>query len=453
MKNVKLIEVSHPEFETVNKKYKGSLTEKLEDGDIVITNPTFDDVDKIVIFDADKKLEADGPIGLQDFGKSIKGETITILSASDVAHDVTGGIMLGYEVPGLLKTDEKSLNAQRPVVLDADGNDIEYAYDIDGVLLARELANLPGNHLNPFIYMRRITDTFKKLDNVTVKSMDKASLQSAGFNTLLSVAQGSDNDPYVVTIEYKGDPASDAFELAYVGKGVTFDSGGISLKPGSKMHEMKMDMGGSAAVVGAMYNLAKSRAEVNVVAIVGLVENMPSGRAIKPGDVVTSLSGKTVENHNTDAEGRLVLCDLITHIQNEYPTVSKMVDVATLTGAILVALADEYAGLFSNSTEFADRIRDNNPGEKYWRMPMGKVFAKQLDSNVADMKNIGNGHPGSTTAAEFLYKFVNEGVAWAHLDIAGTGMVGGKGTGFGVRTLTDIASVMGDYPIDDDMKY
>jgi len=451
MNKVKVVELKHKEFKRLNKLYNGKLKSSIEDGKYSFRN-VLEEGETVHLYDADVVKD------LEEYGATVSGEEVTVYSTPEDATKIATGVKLTFTNDSLLKTDGKENKA--PVVLDGQGEPV-YTHCTRGVHVARKLANLPGNHLTPTLYTDEIKDAFSELphtllNNVRIKVLNKTDLVVNRFNTLLSVAQGSDEEPRVVVIEYKGNPSSDEFKMAYVGKGVTFDSGGISLKPGSKMHEMKMDMGGSAAVVGAMLNIVESQPEVNVVAIVGLVENMPSGKAIKPGDVVTSMSGKTVENHNTDAEGRLVLCDLITYIQNEYESVDKIVDIATLTGAIVVSLADQYAGLFTNSTEFGEKITDTGAEhkERYWRMPMGKEFAKQLDSNVADMKNIGNGHPGSTTAAEFLYKFVNDGVAWAHLDIAGTGMIGGKGTGFGVRTLTHLAGASTfEYPIDEEMKY
>ena len=268
-----------------------------------------------------------------------------------------------------------------------------------------------------------------------------------GLNLLLSVGQGSARDSYVVVMEHMNGIAGDA-PIALVGKGVTFDTGGISLKPGRGMGDMKYDMGGSAAVVGAMHAIASKKLKKNVVGIVGLVENMPDGTAIKPGDVVTSLSGQTVENLNTDAEGRLVLADILTYVQNEYSP-GAIIDLATLTGAIVATLGHEMAGLFTNSTELGDAIIKNGKesGEGFFRMPMGKNWNKMISSPIADMQNIGGPFGGSTTAAEFLYRYVDNKTPWAHLDIAGMAWnekgdaVTPKGAvGFGVQTLYNVVS-------------
>lgn len=443
MKTTKIVEVGTKEYKAIAKEYN-KLKDKLKDGRLDISAPPFDDdVDTIIIFevgeDADYVAE----------GKKLANGSDKYIVCSTDNTAIGSGITLGTKLVGQFKAEPPKL----PEIVDTDGNAIE-SVGTEGTLLARELGNMPANHLTPRLYAQRIRDEFKGYDNVVVDVIAQADLEELGMNTLLSVGHGSDEDSYVVTIEYKGTDGD--IETAIVGKGVTFDTGGISLKPGAKMHEMKMDMCGSAAVVGAMKDLANEKAKVNVVAIVGLVENMPSGRAVKPGDVVTSYKGITVENHNTDAEGRLVLCDLIAFIQDEYKSVNKVVDIATLTGAILVSLADQYAGFFTNSVDMYRAFKEHETkDERYWLMPMGPEFAKQLDSNVADIKNLGNGHPGSTTAAEFLYKFVDEGVSWAHLDVAGTAMVGGEATGFGVKSLAEFVRNYSttSFDIDEDMKY
>lgn len=328
------------------------------------------------------------------------------------------------------------------------------------VNFARDLVSEPGNVLYPEEYAHRIMENMP--DGMTVKVYGQRQLEKMGFNLLLSVGQGSEKDSHVVVMEWMNGKSEDPV-TALVGKGVTFDTGGISLKPSKGMGDMKYDMGGSAAVVGAMHAIGSQNLKKNVVGIVGLVENMPSGSAIKPGDVVTSLSGMTVENLNTDAEGRLVLADLLTHVQREYDP-NTVVELSTLTGAIQVALGNEMAGMFTNSTELAERITDagNGRDEKFYRMPMGKVFNDMIDSDIADMKNISNGGPGSTTAAEFLYRFVDNKRAFAHLDIAGKAWENhGKpltpkgAAGFGVRTLHDLVrfSSNKDLAVDEDMDY
>ena len=309
------------------------------------------------------------------------------------------------------------------------------------VHIARDLVTEPGNALYPEEYAQRINETLTPL-GVRVRVIYQRELERIGMDMLLSVGLGSENNSAVVIMEHLHGP-KDEQPIALVGKGVTFDTGGISLKPGRNMGDMKYDMGGSAAVVGAMHAIADKKLKKNVVGIVGLVENMPDGKAIKPGDVVRSLSGQYVENLNTDAEGRLVLGDILTYVQSEYNP-GAIIDLATLTGAIVATLGNEMAGLFTNSDGLEKAIIENGElgGEGYFRMPMGKNWAKMIESPIADFQNIGGPYGGSTTAAEFLYKFVDKKTAWAHLDIAGMcwsksgNATTPKGAvGFGVKTL------------------
>ena len=309
------------------------------------------------------------------------------------------------------------------------------------VHFARDLITEPGNALYPEEYAHRINETLTPL-GVRVRIIYQRELERIGMDMLLSVGLGSENNSAVVIMEHLHGPEGEQ-PIALVGKGVTFDTGGISLKPGRNMGDMKYDMGGSAAVVGAMHAIASQKVKRNVVGIVGLVENMPDGKAIKPGDVVRSLSGQYVENLNTDAEGRLVLGDILTYVQSEYNP-GAIIDLATLTGAIVATLGNEMAGLFTNSDGLEKAIIENGElgGEGYFRMPMGKNWAKMIKSPIADFQNIGGPYGGSTTAAEFLYKFVDKKTAWAHLDIAGMcWSKSGNATtpegavGFGVKTL------------------
>jgi len=328
------------------------------------------------------------------------------------------------------------------------------------VYFARDLITEPGNVLYPEEYAQRIYETLTPM-GVVVKIIPQKMLERMGFDLLLSVGQGSVKDSQVVIMEWMQGGKKPT--KALVGKGVTFDTGGISLKPSAGMGDMKYDMGGSAAVVGAMHAIASKGVKENVVGIVGLVENMPDGNAIKPGDVVKSFSGMTVENLNTDAEGRLVLADILTHVQREYSP-GLIIDLATLTGAIVAALGNDIAGLFTNSSELGNTIDalGSNNGEHFWRMPMGQDWNKMLDSQIADMKNISGGrNGGATTAAEFLYRFVDSKTPWAHLDIAGVcwdekgkPTVPAGAVGFGVRTLLDLVKEdTGRFEIDEDMNY
>ncbi len=308
-----------------------------------------------------------------------------------------------------------------------------------GVFVARDLVNEPGNSLGPVEFAHR-TRKLEKL-GVSVKILDENEMAGLGMNALLAVGQGSEQESRLAVMQWNGLDSKDK-PLAIVGKGVSFDSGGISIKPSSGMEDMKGDMGGAACVTGLMHTLARRKAKVNVVGVIGLVENMPDGKAQRPGDVVTSMSGQTIEVINTDAEGRLVLADALTYtIETLKPRL--VIDLATLTGAILVALGKEYAGLFSNNDRLAGRLlkAGEKSGEKLWRMPLGKKYDKLIDSRIADMKNTGGRLAGSTTAAQFLKRYVGE-TPWAHIDIAGTAMSSPKtdintswGSGFGVRLL------------------
>ena len=310
----------------------------------------------------------------------------------------------------------------------------------DGIFLARDLVNEPPNILYPEEFARRARARLSKL-GVKVEILGEAEMKKQGFGALLGVGQGSARDSQVVVMRWDGGKDGEA-PVCLVGKGVSFDSGGISLKPGEGMQDMKGDMGGAAAVVGAMHALAARKARVNAVGIIGLVENMPDGNAYRPGDILTSMSGQTIEMINTDAEGRLVLADILWYARDHFkPKV--MVNLATLTGAIMVALGQEHAGLFSNNDDLAKGLTEAGlaTGEKVWRMPLTPEYDKLMDSQFADMKNAGGRYGGAITAAQFLQRFVGD-TPWAHLDVAGTAMNSTKGdlnrswgAGWGVRLL------------------
>ncbi|MCF6214830.1 MAG: leucyl aminopeptidase [Emcibacter sp.] len=313
----------------------------------------------------------------------------------------------------------------------------------DGVEFARDLVTEPGNVIYPESYAEKI----KELSGigVDVELLDEDAMEELGMGALLGVGQGSACESHLVIMRWDGSENVDEPPVAFVGKGVTFDTGGISLKAGSGMEDMKFDMGGSAAVVGAMKALAGRNAPVNVVGVVGLVENMPSSTAQRPGDVVTSMSGQTIEIINTDAEGRLVLADALWYTQDRFkPKV--VLDLATLTGAIMVALGQEYAGIFSNNDELSEKLIEagRQVDEPVWRMPLGNAYDKQINSKIADMKNMGGKYAGSIAAAQFLQRFVND-VPWVHIDIAGTAwktetsdMADRGATGYGVRLLDQL---------------
>ncbi len=315
-------------------------------------------------------------------------------------------------------------------------------YICNGVFLTRDLVSEPANILFPESFAQRC----RELESlgVRVKVLGVEEMKKLGMHALLGVGQGSANESRVVAMEWMGGKKNDA-PVCFVGKGVTFDSGGISLKPGPGMWDMKWDMGGAGAVTGALMALAGRKAKANVVGIIGLVENMPDGNAQRPGDIVTSMSGQTIEVLNTDAEGRLVLADILWWAQEVYKP-KTMIDLATLTGAIIVALANEFGGLFANNETLAGQLLEAGEasGDLLWRMPLTKAFDEMIKSDVADMKNIGGKEGPSSSAAAFLARFVKPGVAWAHLDIAGKAWTDKdqsptpKGaTGYGVRLLNE----------------
>ena len=314
----------------------------------------------------------------------------------------------------------------------------------EGTFFARDLVSEPGNVLHPDEYSKRIISLRKF--GLKVKTFNEKQLKKLGMNTLLGVGQGSIRGSYLVTIEWNG-LKDRSKPLAFVGKGVCFDTGGLSLKPAKFMEDMTYDMAGSAVVVGLMKSLALRKAKVNAVGVVGLVENMPGGNAQRPGDIVKSYSGKTVEILNTDAEGRLVLADALTYTEEKFKP-KFIIDLATLTGAIIVSLGSEYAGLFSNDDKLSKQLIEagEDVEEKVWRMPLNKNFDRLIDSKNADMQNINYvGGAGSTTAAQFLQRFILNKTPWAHLDIAGMAfskyggaLNSGGATGYGVRLLNKL---------------
>jgi leucyl aminopeptidase len=312
----------------------------------------------------------------------------------------------------------------------------------EGVFFTRDLVSEPANIIYP-VTLALQAKTLEKL-GVKIQILDEKQMAKLGMGALLGVAQGSAQKPRLVVMRWDGAPrAKDKAPIAFVGKGVTFDTGGISIKPAAGMEDMKWDMGGSGVVIGLMKALAGRKAKVNAVGVVGLVENMPSSTAQRPGDVVTTMSGQTVEVINTDAEGRLVLADAMWYCQDRFKP-HTMIDLATLTGAILVSLGNDNAGLFSNDDEICDWLTSagKSVAEPVWRMPLGESYDKLINSDIADMKNIGGRWGGSITAAQFLQRYVKDGVKWAHLDIAGVTWsskdaptVPKGGTAFGVRLL------------------
>jgi leucyl aminopeptidase len=319
----------------------------------------------------------------------------------------------------------------------------------EGVTLTRRLVSEPANVIYPESFVETVRAEMAAL-GVTVDVLDEAKMKKLGMGALLGVAQGSARPPRLLVMEYQGAANPKAAPLAFVGKGVTFDSGGISIKPAGGMEDMKWDMGGAGVVAGLMKALAGRKAKANVVGLCGLVENMPSGTAQRPGDVVTTMSGQTVEVINTDAEGRLVLADVLSYCQDRFKP-SHIIDLATLTGAIIISLGSEHAGLFSNDDSLAEAItRAGKPvAEPVWRLPLGDGYDRMIRSDIADMKNVGNREAGSITAAQFLQRFIKDGTPWAHIDIAGVTWskkdkptVPKGGTAFGVRLLDRLVAEM-----------
>ncbi|MDQ4419740.1 leucyl aminopeptidase [Sphingobium sp. DEHP117] len=377
---------------------------------------------------------------------SVSFEAAGPVTAAGVARFALGAELRGWRID---KYRTKLTDKQKPTLTTVElvsGADCasEWAHlsaVAEGVRFTRELVAEPANILYPESFVERC----RALESagVTLTVLDEADMAKLGMGALLGVAQGSVRTPRLLAMEWNGTGDAAATPLVLVGKGVTFDTGGISIKPAAGMEDMKWDMGGAGAVAGTMRALAARKAKARVVGICGLVENMPDGNAQRPGDVVTSMSGQTIEVINTDAEGRLVLCDVITWAQQTYKP-EALIDLATLTGAMIVSLGHEYAGLFSNDDGLADDLvaAGKASGDQLWRFPLGDAYDKQIDSPIADMKNTGGRFGGSITAAQFIKRFVDEGVKWAHLDIAGMvwadkpGATWDKGaTGYGVRLL------------------
>lgn len=368
------------------------------------------------------------------------------LSAIEVAHVLLGLRLRNwrYDVYRTKMKDDQKITLEGVTVVGAPhGMEATWADGAalaEGVEFTRELVTEPANILYPESFVERCQERFEGTGAELIV-LDEAEMEKLGMGSLLGVGQGSSRDSRILAIRWNGG-GSEA-PIAFVGKGVTFDTGGISIKPGPGMEDMKWDMGGAGAVAGGMLALVKRKAKANVVGVMGLVENMPDGNAQRPGDVVKSMSGQTIEILNTDAEGRLVLADALHWTQVEFKP-SRIVDFATLTGAIIVSLGHEYAGLFSNDDKLSKDLAEAGEavGDKVWRMPLDKAYDKLIDSPIADMKNIGGKGAGSITAAQFLQRFITDGTPWAHIDIAGMawsekqGRTWDKGaTGYGVRLI------------------
>jgi leucyl aminopeptidase len=407
------------------------------------------------------KLDPAKPDAIESVGGAIHAQLVAAKagSATVIAEVPDGDMASGLAMGALLRSYrfDKYRTVERPdhkppltelVIAAAHPNAARTAFVrdkavADGVFFARDLVSEPPNILFPESYAERIRDRLVPL-GVTVEILGEAKLAKLGMGALLGVGQGSDRETELVVMQYSGAPkVKNKRPVAFVGKGVTFDTGGISLKPGPGMEDMKWDMAGSGAVVGLMAALAGRKAKVNAVGVVALVENMPDGKAQRPGDIVTSMSGQTIEVLNTDAEGRLALADALHYTIDRFKP-QAVIDLATLTGAIIIALGHEFAGMFANDDALADQLfaAGNASGERLWRMPLTEEYNKQIDCDAADMKNIsGDRGAGSAIGAVFLKRFVKD-TPWAHLDIAGVAWskkdkpTAPKGaTAFGVRLL------------------
>ncbi|MBI1620275.1 leucyl aminopeptidase [Aquamicrobium zhengzhouense] len=430
-------------------------------GSVEVLAPHGFDLDRVAVVGVGKLEELDTKawtrIGGAIYSASKKAQEVSVIvdlegatvSADDVAALAQGILLASYTFEKYkTKKDEGKGDADKTAanisILCENPDEAKSAFVAaeavaDGVFLARDLVNEPANILGTAEFAAKA----KELEalGVEVEVLGRDEMERLGMGALLGVAQGSVRPPHLVVMQWKGGKEGEQ-PVAFVGKGVVFDSGGISIKPAGGMEDMKGDMGGAAAVTGLMHALAARKAAANVVGIIGLVENMVDGNAQRPGDIVTSMSGQTIEVLNTDAEGRLVLADAL-HYCNDRFKPRFMVNLATLTGAIIVALGNEHAGLFSNDDDLASQITSAGllTSERVWRMPLDPAYDKLIDSKNADMKNIGGRNGGSITAAQFLKRFVGE-TPWAHLDIAGTAMGSPEseinrswGSGYGVRLL------------------
>jgi leucyl aminopeptidase len=381
------------------------------------------------------------------------GETALALDLTGTGLDAaeTASLLLGLRLRGWrhdayrtrLK-DEQKVTLESVSVVGAPGGAREaWAVEeavAEGVEFTRDLVAEPANKIFPVSFVARCEEAFRGT-GAELTILDEDAMHKLGMGALLGVGQGSEQPSRLLAIRWNGGGGEKP--TVFVGKGVTFDTGGISLKPGPGMEDMKWDMGGAGAVAGAMLALVKRKAKANVIGVVGLVENMPDGKAQRPGDIVTSMSGQTIEVLNTDAEGRLVLCDALYWAQEQYDP-ARIVDFATLTGAMMIALGSEHGGLFANDDALAEQLLASGKavGDKLWRFPLSAEYDKLIDSPIADMKNIGPRFAGSITAAQFLQRFVRKGTPWAHCDIAGMvwadkpGRTWDKGaTGYGVRLI------------------
>jgi leucyl aminopeptidase len=420
---------------------------------LVLPCPSGLDVDRLIVAGTGPEKET-GDCDWTAIGgvimSKLKAETACLLT-EDLPEEAVRGLLLGLQLRAYKfdrhKTKKKDEDETDPrhLVFSFKDSDIfrrcqeDSTAIAEGVILARDLVNAPPNLLGPEEFAAQAQELSSLGVEVTI--LDDTVLHEIGMRALLGVAQGSIRPARVALMHWRGGNESEA-PLAIIGKGVVFDSGGISIKPAANMEDMKGDMGGAACVVGLLHTLARRSAKANVLGVIGLVENMPDGAAQRPGDIVTTLSGQTVEIINTDAEGRLVLADLLWHVRETYKPCA-MINLATLTGAILIALGQDHAGLFANDDALAAELAQAGEvtGERIWRLPLRAPYDKMIDSKFADMKNTGGRFAGAITAAQFLKRFVGD-TPWAHLDIAGTAMSAPQtdinqswGSGWGVRLL------------------
>jgi len=449
----------------LDKASGGLLSEAMEGGrfdgktgqQAVVVLPKGSDARRVVLLGGGKPKKRDAR-ALENIGANLfkavgssgfKSASITAEDAESAARVAAGAKLAAYRFDTYftkLKPDQKpSLSGL--TVLTADPKAAKAAFGpldaaTDGTYLARDLVNLPPNDLYPESFAAKVRELSPL--GLEVEILGEKQMAKLGMGALLGVGQGSVKESQLGIIRWNGGKPGDD-PVILVGKGVCFDTGGISLKPGPNMENMRGDMGGAAAVTGTMRALAQRKAKVNVVGLIGLVENMPDGNAIRPGDILHSASGQTIEVQNTDAEGRLVLCDVLWYAQEHFKP-RAIVDLATLTGAIVVSLGHHHAGMFTDSDELAAELTKAGlaEGERVWRMPLGAEYDVQIKSKFADMRNIGGPAAGSITAAQFLKRFVKDGVKWAHLDIAGVAWVEGEkaptdpswASGYGPRLLS-----------------
>lgn len=455
----------------VNRKLNGLLAELRDTeecqgkpGEVTaIYRPPQLKVDRLILVGVGKREEFD-TASIRNFSmqavRQVKTSTLakvaffrrSAIDASLAAEAAVQGIILATYQGDDYKTQEKSRDLIEEIIFatdeDVDTAQVEAAIRRGEILarstnLARRLANQPGNRINPALLAEEARQVAEKY-GLEIEVWGEPEMQKKEMNAILAVARGSDEPARFIVLKHLGDPRSDARPIVFIGKGVTFDSGGLSLKPAQSMEEMKSDKAGACAVLGAMQAVAELQVKKNVIGLIPAVENLPSGRAQRPGDVIRSMSGKTIEVINTDAEGRLILADALHYARSFDPQC--IIDIATLTGACIVALGHVRAGLFCNNEALYNHLLKaaHRAGEKLWRLPLDDEYRREIKSDIADMKNVGSRWGGAITAAKFLQEFVGD-TPWCHIDMAGVDLFKegqeGKGpTGFGVRTLAQFAA-------------